>query len=116
MITALSGTSKERNTHHQQQERQAQHGGEEVRQPGGQIVGEVDPDGDTAGNGNVEIGAGRRRRQDVVTEPVEQIGRVGVLGCGGGDDPPQGGRRRRHIVGDRVADEGHARRRRRWRR
>ena len=64
---------------HQQQERQAQHGGEEVRQRVGQVVGEVDADGDAAGDGDVEPGSGRGGGEHVVAQPVDEVGRRRVL-------------------------------------
>ena len=47
---------------HQQQERQREHGAEEVRQARREVVGEVDVDGDGAGDGDVDAGGLLDRR------------------------------------------------------
>ena len=90
----------------QQHERHGQHGAEEDEHPLGEVVGDVDGDGGSSGDVDVEAGAGRRGGDDVGAETTDECGGGSVLRSGRGDEAHEVGSRLGRVVGDRRGDGG----------
>ena len=72
-MTALSGTTIDRNTTSSSRKRQAEHDADEERQPGLELGGDVVEGGGDAAHVHLDVGAGGRLGHDVVAQVIDEV-------------------------------------------